>query len=321
MLFDSLKDFKETITERIRNPFTGTLILTWLIHNWDLVFMVFDFDKDSSLYEKSFLINQYIDKAGISGLLWIPIGLAFLAIILYLTLSNLSYIIFTWFSIWVRPRIYEFLNQNTKLVTKEAHDGLRRSFTDLQTENEVNKESLSKQYSQMREKDNTIQGLRGEIAVRDGQIKTMNEQNDLKIQELQRKIDAQKNETDELTRMNMSLYDNVREFNLDMGDTLEQIFKGTWKCEYKFVDGRGEGSELFIIRGDEYFVLNTDKVTMGPTFKLTDIIIDKKKRMVEFTKNRIVGPRDIAKNILSFVNDRTLIGKEPKVEVKYTREY
>ncbi|HXP49403.1 MAG TPA: hypothetical protein VN922_05590 [Bacteroidia bacterium] len=113
----SLKDFRDNLLEKAKNPFAGTFIFTWVLHNWKLVFMLFNFDAGTKLESKTELIQAYISNSGAEKLLWLPIGYAFLAILMYLLLRSISLVIFESYAKWVKPTIYKMIDKN-KIVEK-----------------------------------------------------------------------------------------------------------------------------------------------------------------------------------------------------------
>lgn len=45
-MFDSLQSLKQTINERIKNPFIGTFVIAWIAINWRPLSILF-FSKDN----------------------------------------------------------------------------------------------------------------------------------------------------------------------------------------------------------------------------------------------------------------------------------
>lgn len=46
------ESFVDNIKQKTTNPFFGTLILVWLVRNWELIYTLFNFDKDWLLSDK-----------------------------------------------------------------------------------------------------------------------------------------------------------------------------------------------------------------------------------------------------------------------------
>lgn len=88
--FDSLK---ENIKKRISNPFLGTFMIVWIVHNWQVVYAFFNFDNEWKLEGKLKYFNDYWEK---NNFFWNLIGVAFISIgvliITYLFLSLSRYL-------------------------------------------------------------------------------------------------------------------------------------------------------------------------------------------------------------------------------------
>lgn len=57
-----ISSFFDNIKDKTTNPFFGTLIFVWLIRNWELVYTIFNFDKNYNLEaKKGFIRNYYKD--------------------------------------------------------------------------------------------------------------------------------------------------------------------------------------------------------------------------------------------------------------------
>lgn len=52
MIKDFLISFKDNFREKHRNPLLGTYLLVWLFRNWELLFTLFNFDKEKKLQDK-----------------------------------------------------------------------------------------------------------------------------------------------------------------------------------------------------------------------------------------------------------------------------
>lgn len=53
----------DNLRQKFTNPFLGTFILVWIVHNWRLVFSFFNFDERTNLERKMKVISYYYDSA------------------------------------------------------------------------------------------------------------------------------------------------------------------------------------------------------------------------------------------------------------------
>lgn len=59
----SINSILDNVKEKVTNPFVGTFIVVWLVRNWELVYTIFNFEKNASLYNKKKFIREfYKDK-------------------------------------------------------------------------------------------------------------------------------------------------------------------------------------------------------------------------------------------------------------------
>jgi hypothetical protein len=88
MIKDSLNSILGNIKERTTNPFLGTLIVVWVVHNWRLVYSIFYFDRTFKLEQRLGYINRYFnDNPFLSNLLWVVVMTVFVLLFTYFMLS------------------------------------------------------------------------------------------------------------------------------------------------------------------------------------------------------------------------------------------
>ncbi|MEY4877000.1 MAG: hypothetical protein RL708_2149 [Bacteroidota bacterium] len=125
MFLDNFKDAFNGIIEKVKNPFGGTFIAVWIIHNWDFVYSLFNFDKDCERVDKLYIIENYIYTRGYCDLFWTPILWTFIGILFYLLFSYLSLAIFTAAERLIKSRILSI--DSKKIVSKERHNDLKEA--------------------------------------------------------------------------------------------------------------------------------------------------------------------------------------------------
>lgn len=131
--------FAYNLRSKVTNPFFGTLIVVWVIHNWRLFFTVFNFEDNTTLQTKTDFIAKYLDGCCFFIGLMKSVGLALLVMIVSF--------IFLAFSKWVSglyqdrvlPNIYR-LTSNSKYKTFEEYEALDRSLNTLRAELKKEKE-------------------------------------------------------------------------------------------------------------------------------------------------------------------------------------
>jgi|GEM_PF-1626116 len=137
MIKDSLNSILDNIKERTTNPFFGTLIVVWLIHNWSLVYSLFYFDSDYKLASRLNFINCYYEeKPFIINLLHVVLITVGVLVFTYVMLS-ISRFITDCYEKLVIPKIAQWTDKNSVvlksdyIIVKEALQTL-----ELKLENE-----------------------------------------------------------------------------------------------------------------------------------------------------------------------------------------
>lgn len=119
MIKDAFNSFKDNIKERISNPFLGTFLLVWVIHNWQLVYSFFYFDSDWKLQKRIEYFKQYwTEHTFLWNLLIVALLTVCVIVITYMFLA-LSRLITNYFENVVIPFVHTLTKG--KIVTREIH--------------------------------------------------------------------------------------------------------------------------------------------------------------------------------------------------------
>ncbi len=107
-----IESFVDNIKQKTTNPFFGTLILVWLVRNWELVYTLFNFDNDCTLSDKKqFIRDYYVSKFFWKELL-LNIGIALCLMILGYILIVITRVFVNWIDHKIVPEL------NLKFVSK-----------------------------------------------------------------------------------------------------------------------------------------------------------------------------------------------------------
>lgn len=119
MLKEAWDSFKDNIKERITNPFLGTFVLVWIVHNWKVVYAFFFFDKEYNLEKKiKFFKDYWADKSFIWNLVVVAIIAIAILILTYLFLGLSRYLSNMYENLLV-PQIAKFTKG--KIVLDETY--------------------------------------------------------------------------------------------------------------------------------------------------------------------------------------------------------
>lgn len=120
MVKDTLNSIFDNLKERTTNPFLGTLIVVWIVHNWKLLYSLFYFDSKLTLAERLCYIEEYFQKTPF----YLNLFYVFLLTILVLSVTylflGLSRFITDFYEKRVIPKIVEFIDK-TAIVLKSDY--------------------------------------------------------------------------------------------------------------------------------------------------------------------------------------------------------
>ncbi len=113
MIKELLISFKENLESKTSNPFFGTLILIWIIKNWNLFYSIFNFDPKTPLKLKQEFITNHFKKHPFLETLGICVLKAIVFLIIAYLLINLSRLIINFFEKKVTPIMYKWTDKNS----------------------------------------------------------------------------------------------------------------------------------------------------------------------------------------------------------------
>jgi hypothetical protein len=121
MIKDLLISFKDNFKTKTSNPLFGTVILVWVVKNWNLLYSIFNFDEKTVLEKKrEFIINHFTARPFLETLL-LCILEAFIILIVSYFLINLSRLIINFFEKRVTPIVYKWTDEKS-IVLKSVYD-------------------------------------------------------------------------------------------------------------------------------------------------------------------------------------------------------
>lgn len=149
----------ENLKQKFTNPFLGTFILVWIVHNWRLVFSFFNFDERTTLERKMKVISPYYDLAfsienlAVSAVITLGVLIAsFIGI-------NIARIIVETSERIIKPTIMKIAGSAKVVERKDLEDvedalevWVKKHADELSAKN-----AIQKQYDEMVEKNNEME--------------------------------------------------------------------------------------------------------------------------------------------------------------------
>lgn len=206
-MIDKITSLFDNYSEKIKNPFFGTIISVWLIHNWRIPYALFNFDKECSMQDKINFIADYFGKQNFWLELLNIIGYSFLVLIFSFVLMAISRALTDFYYKIVEPFI------KTKIDKKEI--------LTLATKNSLD--------NKIKELEDNLNGKREEITRTESNSQAITRNRDLiqsEFQEFQRQTDITiKKLTEDLnvyTRTKEAT-DNIREMYLKVIESFDDL--------------------------------------------------------------------------------------------------
>ncbi len=100
------------------------LFIVWILHNWKLLYSIFNFEKHITLEERITFISTYLDSQVFLSDLGLCIAFTIVVLISTYILLNFSRLIVNFFDKIITPRIYE-LTDKSSIVLKKDFESLR----------------------------------------------------------------------------------------------------------------------------------------------------------------------------------------------------
>lgn len=180
-----VKSFAYNLQTKTTNPFFGTLIIVWVVRNWELVYTFFTFDDKTKLADRVVKLGE-ISEQVFAGKLWglklygfywnliLCIGISLLVMLVTFVFLAFTKYITGVYQDRVLPNIYERTSKY-KIITIEKFESLDNSFNSA-------REELRKVKNEQEEIEKGKEELRSEIVVKDTEIYKLKAEN-LKIDE------------------------------------------------------------------------------------------------------------------------------------------
>jgi hypothetical protein len=158
-MLDSLKDFKETLSERLKSPFIGSFMITWSLYHWRIYLFLLYSENNIKLQERVDKIASYLGLQNFKTLILYPILLTLCLLIVYSLLNAIGLAIKLSYENWISPFIQKCLN-NPNIIEKSKYEKLKRQYSAVKKElDEITDKSISTEKS-LKELETNFTGFR-----------------------------------------------------------------------------------------------------------------------------------------------------------------
>lgn len=142
MVKDTFNSFFDNIKERTTNPFLGTLIVVWLIHNWSLVYSLLYFDSALTLEKRLAYIKLHFAKITFTSNLFDVVLITLAVLVATYALLSFSRLLTEFYDNVIVPFIIKLVSKGSKIVPKTDYKKLQEII--VQMESDLEKERLAK---------------------------------------------------------------------------------------------------------------------------------------------------------------------------------
>ncbi len=140
-MLDKISSFFDNYSTKIKNPFIGTIISVWLIHNWRIPFALFNFDKDCTMQDKINFIADYFGKQNFWLELFNIAGISFLILVVSYFLMTISRAITDFFHKIAEPFVITKIDKNA-IYTKDEKTKLEKRISILNSKVVIKDEEI-----------------------------------------------------------------------------------------------------------------------------------------------------------------------------------
>lgn len=158
MIQDLLVSFRDNIKSKTTNPFFGTLIIVWIVHNWVFIYTLFNFDKKTLLSDKIIILEKYLEPKHFStSLLWCVLT-TFVVLFMSYVFLNASRVIVNYFEKSVTPFVCKITDKSS-VVLKSEYNLIIREKEKYELKYEKEKESRLRLQDEIDKLENKIKEL------------------------------------------------------------------------------------------------------------------------------------------------------------------
>ena len=248
MIDEFKKSINNILYERVTSPFYGTFIISWLIWNWNIVYLTLFVSEKSLKVSKLVYINSnLIDYC---KMIWYPlVSSAFLILVLPFV-ANGAYFINLKFTDWKKKQKQSV--ENKQLLTKEESFALRQEI--LEQDKKFSELLASKQ--------NEIEQLKGAIN-NPTVIKNLDIEENNEIKNLAELVNQIKNSNQNMDYYNVLLRNIQLGSRLNPGGNLSTSFISLLEGNNIIIKKEGSNVYEFTEKGKKFQLMMLDKINEG----------------------------------------------------------
>jgi hypothetical protein len=146
-MIEAITSLIDNYKRKIRNPLIGTMISVWLIHNWKIVFVIFNFETNHNLDFKINYIQNYFSKRILFYEIWQIAWISFVIIFVTFIFLGISRLITNGYYKVLEPFLIGII-QKKEIFTLEEKKKLESEIKNLKVNIDQLKDTSSKSENQ-----------------------------------------------------------------------------------------------------------------------------------------------------------------------------
>lgn len=149
-MLDKLKEFRDTLYERVKSPFIGSFMITWGLIHWKVFLLLFYSESNITIKQRIESVESYLQGKTICSLIITPILITLLILLCYSVLNAVGLLIKLLYDNWASPYIQKFV-YNKNIVEKSKYEKLKLQYTTVKKDYDTDKESYINTEKEYRE--------------------------------------------------------------------------------------------------------------------------------------------------------------------------
>jgi hypothetical protein len=129
-----IEDLRDTIAERIKNPFIVSFIISWLACNWSIIYILLNFDDSMCLGERMDILTKYVSENK-DRLAWTPFWKSIIVAGVYIGGSAIFFSIFNVYNSLIKSFLFRVTTLG-KNIPKERFFALNKKYIAIKNSSE-----------------------------------------------------------------------------------------------------------------------------------------------------------------------------------------
>lgn len=124
------EEISSSVTDRLRNPFVLTFVISWFSWNWLLIYELVNFSDHDSIGNRIGIINAYIQNHLWDNLTIVPLFGSLIVSLIYLIFSSAFLALFNFYNTTIKAKIF-YITAKGENIPRKLYDLLNKKHNKL----------------------------------------------------------------------------------------------------------------------------------------------------------------------------------------------